>query len=255
MDSTGLSSPGQLFVEDAHNLVVDYVAEGIEAFHSCVRPALASREDASGEAGSSGSGDVLSSLDAGTQRLYESMVSRVGSSLRLFEQVCAASVFQPSLRVSIPQVPPARHGSTALALSPIAVTPGASPLRLGGGEGESEAELVARIERMRRELSEVDQRCAALRSDIARVDQRLAAAGDTSDYTALASSAAASKAAILAVATAAAGLQNMMEKAARLRAQQGGQAGAGAGKPEAGVANAAVTSLASVRALADLVRA
>ncbi|PNH08996.1 hypothetical protein TSOC_004405 [Tetrabaena socialis] len=234
-----LALPGHVFTEDVHNLVLDYCADGHDAFYSCVTSALGSRGDAQAEpSGSAADAAVLSSLGQGTQRLYDSLAARVAAGLDLFQQVCSTSVFQAPLNVSIPQVEPLE-------------LPGTS------SSGEGEEALAARIDDMRRQLSEVDQRCERLRGEIQRVDRHVATCGDTSDYTAIAATALSNKHTIMAIAQAAENLQNMMERAASMRNMgqppTGGAAGDSRGK--GGISNATGTSMAAVAAFADLLRA
>ncbi|PNW88013.1 hypothetical protein CHLRE_01g010816v5 [Chlamydomonas reinhardtii] len=282
-------APGQAFAEDVHNLVLDYCADGLEAFYSCVSTALAQRGTGqeNGDAGPSGASHddpVLASVGQGTQRLYDSLASKAGASLGLFEAVCGGSgVFRPHVEVAVPQVGPVHlpgGGGLLAAQPPLTPTRAAAggeeeagPRQGGeaapaaaGAEGECESELLARIAQMKGELEQVDQRCAALRAEVQRVDKHIITAGDASDYLALSSAAAGHKATLRAVAAAAEHLANLMARAAALRAGAGAGGGMGGGMGAdklqgfqqagagAGVANAAGTSLAAVTALAELVR-
>ncbi|KAG2444297.1 hypothetical protein HXX76_001054 [Chlamydomonas incerta] len=283
MDVDNLPGPtlAQAFVEDVHNLVLDYCADGLEAFYSCVSTALTQRGSAdqeSGEAGPSGAvhdDPILASVGQGTQRLYDGLACRAAASLGLFEAVCGGSVFRPHVRLAVPQVGPVHLPGEVAALPPLTPTRGAAgggaadgaeagPAAGGGGAAEDEEELLARIAQMKGELAQVDQRCIALRAEVQRVDRHIISAGDASDYLAVASTAAGHKATILAIATAAEHLANMMARAAALRAggaAAGGGGGGGGqqsdklqGFQQAGVSNAAGTSLTAVTALAELVR-
>eukprot|EP00198_Chlamydomonas_reinhardtii_P000079 XP_001689414.1 cysteine endopeptidase [Chlamydomonas reinhardtii] len=94
----------------AGDQVLDYCADGLEAFYSCVSTALAQRGTGqeNGDAGPSGASHddpVLASVGQGTQRLYDSLASKAGASLGLFEAVCGGSgVFRPHVEVAVPQV-------------------------------------------------------------------------------------------------------------------------------------------------------
>ncbi|KXZ46652.1 hypothetical protein GPECTOR_41g616 [Gonium pectorale] len=186
--------------------------------------------------------------NVGTQRLYNNVAGAVGASMQLFEQVCVSSVFKPPIRISIPPLEPVKL-----------------PEDLEGGiststeDGDSEEALAVRIATLRQELAMVDRRCASLRQEVQRVDKHIISCGDGSEYMTIAATAQSHKHTILAIAQAAENLQNMMEKAARLRAA-GGQPAAGVLSDkkldaQGGISNPAGTTLAAVNALASLLHA
>ncbi|GLC42527.1 hypothetical protein PLESTB_001107500 [Pleodorina starrii] len=197
----------QTFVGDVHNMVLDYCADGVDAFLGCVAPPL---EGALTSAGASIVGDGL--LAEGSQRLYNSLVAKASSSLELFEHYCANKVFQKPVQVSLPQMDPAS-------------LPCARADAFGADDTENEEQLLARIASLRQEIRKVDRRCVNLHQELQRVDKVISSCGDTSYVQAAASTALGNKKTILAIAEAAEQLQEIMDKAARLRA--GSQQAAG----------------------------
>ncbi|GIL55958.1 hypothetical protein Vafri_11421 [Volvox africanus] len=186
--------PGQIFADDVHNMVLDYCADGVDAFLGCVGSALH-------RAGASLEDERL--LIEGSQRLYDSLAAKASSSLQLFEQVCNTMVFQVPAPAQIPK------------MEPVSLPEGMSDGF--GSDFQSEEQLVGQIASMRKEIRKVDRRCMSLHKELQRVDNAMSASGDTSSVRATALTATSTKDAILAISEAVETLHVMMEKGSRLR--------------------------------------
>ncbi|GLI66905.1 hypothetical protein VaNZ11_010932, partial [Volvox africanus] len=186
--------PGQTFADDVHNVVLDYCADGVDAFLGCVGPALH-------RAGASLEDERL--LLEGSQRLYDSLVAKASSSLQLFEKLCKTMIFQVPPPADIPK------------MKPVSLPEGMSDGF--GSDFQSEEQLIVQIASMRKEICKVDRRCMSLHKELQRVDNAMVACGDTSSVRATASTATSIKDTILAISEAVENLHVMLEKASRLQ--------------------------------------
>lgn len=230
------------FVDDVHNMVLDFCEDGVIAFQRCLEEALTPDQFSEGQLPPVPE-ELFHVLEKGTQRMYDSLVSKAEAGLQLFEMACTSHVFQQPTAAAVPQVQPMELPAASVS-----------------GVAEGEGELAERVAALRAQLTTLDASCCRLKEHLQAVDRQLLSRGDVGDYAAVSSTATGNKATILAIAHAAANLHNMMERAARLRAErQQQQAGAGRtegpGAPLAcGLVNETRTSAADAAAFAQRVK-
>lgn len=181
----------QGFAEDVYNAVMDGSGDGIDAFYSCL-------ESAPGV-----DTQLLAVVQQGTQRLYEALADRLEAGIELFEQNCRSAIFL---------APPSATPTTLPALPEL-------PSGSDRADSSGEQEVADRVNDLRQRLAAADQGCSMLRDQLAAVDGQLASCADQPELAALAGTALSSKQTIQAIATAAEALQEMLERAQRLRAQ------------------------------------